>query len=97
MAHLRGLMDTDIDAAWKFWHLLAGGSAFPSRILRQCPWSSGWGSGSKSERVARLWRGHRQARAHKTGVDDCRADAIQEEISRIFLRKLRVGYRQVER
>ena len=34
--------------------------------------------------------------AHKTGVDDCRADAIQEEISRIF-RKLRVGYRQLER
>ena len=41
MAHIRELMVTDIDAAWKLWHLLAGGSAFPSRILRQCPWSSG--------------------------------------------------------
>ena len=35
-------------------------------------------------RVARLWRGHRQARARKTGEDDCRADAILEEISRIL-------------
>ena len=84
MAHLRELMDTDIDAAWKFWHLLVGGSAFPSRILRQCPWSSGWGSGSESERVARLWRRRRQARARKTGEDDCRADSILEEISRIL-------------
>ena len=84
MAHFRELMDTDIGAAWKLWPPLAGGSAFPSRILRQCPWSSGWGSGSESERVARLWRRHRQARARKTGVDDCRADAILEEISRIL-------------
>ena len=84
MAHLRERMETDIDAAWKLWHLLAGGSAFPSRILRQCPCSSGWGSGSESERVARLWRRHRQARARKTGEDDCRADAILEEISRIL-------------
>ena len=45
---------------------------------------SGWGSGSESERVARLWRRHRQARARKTGEDDCRADAILEEISRIL-------------
>ena len=57
VARLRELMDTDTDAAWKFWHSLAGGSVFPSRILRQCPWSSGWGSGSESERVARLWSG----------------------------------------
>ena len=95
MAHLRELMDTDIDAAGKFWYLSAGGSAFPSRSLRQCPWSSGWGSGSESDRVARLWRGHRQARARKTGVDDCRADAILD-FSHPF-RKLQVGYRQVER
>ena len=54
MAHLHELMETDIDAARKLWHLLAGGSAFPSRIVRQCPWSSCWGSGSESERVARL-------------------------------------------
>ena len=84
MARLRELMETDTDAAWKLWHLLAGGSAFPSRILRQCPWSSGKGSGSESERVARLWRGHRQARARKTREDDCGADAILEEISRIL-------------
>ena len=84
MARLRELMGTDIDAAWKLWHLLAGGSAFPSRTLRQCPWSSGWGSGSESERVARLWRRHRQAGARKTGEDDCEAVAILEEISRIL-------------
>ena len=84
MARLRELMVTDIDAAWKLWHLLAGGSAFPSRILRQCPSSAGWGSGCESERVARLWRGHRQAGARKTGDDDCREDAILEEISRIL-------------
>ena len=83
MAHLRELMDADIDAAWKFWHLLAGGSAFPSRILRQSLWSPGWGSGSESERVARLWRRHR-ARARKTGDDDCGADAILKEIHRIY-------------
>ena len=41
MAHLRQLMVSDIDAAWKLWNLSAGGSAFPSRILRECPWSSG--------------------------------------------------------
>ena len=61
MARLRELMDTDTDAARKLWQ--AGGSAFPSRILRQCSWPSGWGSRSKSDRVARLRRGHRQARA----------------------------------
>ena len=84
MAHLRAPMDTDIDAAWELVHLLAGASAFPSRILRQCPWSSGWGLGSESERVARLWRRHMQAGARKTCEDDCRADAILEGISRIL-------------
>ena len=34
--------------------------------------------------MARLWRGHRHARARKTGEDDCGADAILEEISRIL-------------
>ena len=38
----------------------------------------------KSERVARLWRRHREAGARKTGEDDCRADVILEEISRIL-------------
>ena len=80
MAHLRELMDTDVGAAWKFWHPLA----FPSRILRHCPWSSGWGSGSERERVTRLWRRHRQAKARMTGEDDCRADAMLEEISCIL-------------
>ena len=61
MAHFREVMENDIGAAWKLWHLLAGSSAFPSRILRQCPWSSGWRSGSEGEFVARLWRRHRQA------------------------------------
>ena len=56
-----------------------------------------WGSGSESERVARLWRRHRQARARKTGEDDSRADAILEEISRILSENLQGGYRQVER
>ena len=31
-----------------------GGSHSPARILRQCPWSSGWASDFESERVARL-------------------------------------------
>ena len=84
MARLRELMDTGIDAAWQFWHLLAGGSAFPSRILRQCLWCSGWGSRSESERVARLCRRHWQAKARETGADGCRAEAILEEISRIL-------------
>ena len=57
----------------------------------------GWGSGSESERVARLWRRHRQARARKTGENDCRADAILEEISHILSGKLQGGYRQMER
>ena len=34
--------------------------------------------------MARLWRSHRQARARKTGEDDCGVDAILEEISRIL-------------
>ena len=34
--------------------------------------------------MARLRRRHRQARARKTGDDDCGADAILEDISRIL-------------
>ena len=91
MAHLREQMETDIDAAWKFWLLLAGISAFSSRILRQCPWSSGWGSGSESEIVARLWRRHRQARARKTSEDDCKAGVILVEISHILSENSKVA------
>ena len=53
--------------------------------------------GPKPERVARLWRRQRQARAPKTGECDCRAGAILEEISCMLSEKLQGGYRQVER
>ena len=49
---LRELLETDIDPAWKLWHLFDGVSAVSARNLRQSPWSSGWGSLSESERVA---------------------------------------------
>ena len=84
MARLRELMEADIDAAWKFWHLLAGRFCLPFTYPASMPLVF-CGSGSESERLARLWRRHiGRARARKTGDDDCGADAILEEISRIL-------------
>ena len=74
MAHLRELMVSDIDAAWKLWRLLSGGSAFPSRILRQCPWIG----------VRKRACGVGSGRPPKTGDDDCAADATLGEICRIL-------------
>ena len=83
MAHLRELMETDFDAAWKLWHLLAGESAFPSRI---CVNARGLMVGDRGPKAS-VWpdcgvcigRPERARQARTT-----RADAILEKTSRIL-------------
>ena len=54
MAHLRELMETDIDAAWKLWHLLVWGLGFRKGACALTLAQASAGQ-STQDRRGRLW------------------------------------------
>ena len=76
-----GLRSSNTDAAWRCWHLHAGGDPRPSTVACSSPWAGGWAVGAEEGRIATLWRRQRQAAAEYTAAGDARADRCLAQIT----------------
>ena len=80
----RGLIATDLDAAWRLWHRCAGGARRPSTVVEASLWAAGWAVGDADQAVARLWRRHRQAAALCTLEGDQQALRYLAKVSALI-------------
>ena len=76
-----GLRSSNTDAAWRCWHLHAGGDPRPSTVACSSPWAGGWAVGAEEGRIATLWRRQRQSAAEYTAAGDARADRCLAQIT----------------